>query len=380
MYITSVQLHNIISRIRGESRTLGLDIGHRLLKLAVVEHKKGSRSTLIALEQESIPEGVIVDNEVKNPAVFIDSVQRMLMRALPGGADGDFVISVNWTSGILCDRILVKPQPVKAAKIPENELILQAAMGRSPFDDSGNVLDYAVMERREEGIEAMIVAAKKDVLASWVNLFQALSIDLAAIDVDVFALSNIYSLSVEQQQHDDYGAGYGGDDDDPALLLNLGYSQSYLAFLRKGTFSTARSITGCSVQSFQEQLAGSLEISTEQAGDLLTGTNNEEIDMEDPKVKSAMEFVFDEISMKIDTAIRYFSSSDNYKRPSKMVVVGGADIKGLTQFLSDRFSMDILLLDPFKTVEVDPVRFRGTDLNAVSGIYPVAMGLALRRF
>ncbi len=369
-----MQLRNLISRIRGEGKTVGLDIGHRLARVAVVGHKMGTKSTLLALEQDTIPEGILVDNEIRNVPALIDKVQVLLAKAMPGGVDGDFAISVNWTSGILCDRILVKPVP----KVPENELVLQTAMGRSPFDDSGNVLDYSVLDRREEGVEAMIVAARKDSLVSWINLFQALNIKLSAINVDAFVLGNIYSATKTQA---DTSGLPSEDDDDSVLLLNLGYSKSYAAFLRNGYFNTARSILGGSVRELQEQLAGPLGISHEQCGDLLMGTGVREAGLDESKIKFATEFIFEEIAMKVDTALRYFSSSDNYKNPSKILVTGGgSNIVGLTPFLADRLSLDVVLLNPFKLVQVDNNRFFGMDWSAAANTYTVAMGLALRRF
>jgi len=375
-----VQLRHLISRIRGESKTVGLDIGHRMAKVAVVGHKQGEeRGVLLALEHDIIPEGVIVDNEIRNVSVLMDKIYSLLSRAMPGGLDGDYVISVNWTSGILCDRILVKPLP----KVPENELILQTAMGKSPFDDAGNILDYSIMERREDGIEAMIVAAKKEGLISWINLFQALNIKLFAIDVDAFVLGNAYAFSKMPSDTSYSGLPHADDDEDESiLLLNIGYSKSYAAFLRNGYFTTARSILGGSVRDLQEQMSGPLNISFDKSAELLMGGNGvRESGLDQSKVKSVMEFVFEEIAMKVDTALRYFSSSDNYRKPSKIMVAGGgSNITGLTQFLANRLSLEAVRLNPFKAVQVDKNRFPKMDWNSAANIYTVALGLALRRF
>jgi len=365
-----VQLRNIISRMRGKSQTVGLDIGHRLIKVAVVGHKKQSSSgVLLALGQEPLPEGIIVDNEIKNLAVLTDKIQSLLFRVMPGGVDGDFIASVNWTSGILCDRILVKPLP-KKARIPEKRHILDTAMARSPFDDGNNVLDCSIIERREEGTEAMIVAAKKDVLEKWVDLFKSLGIKLMAIDVDIFALTNAYYLSSASEQ----------DDDDSILLLNLGFNKAYLASLRDGRFNTARSIMGCSIQELQEQLMNSLKISNEQASDLLMGNEVKDTNVAEARLKSAKEFTFDEIHTKIDTAIRYFSSSDNYRIATKMIIVGGSTIDGLVPYLAQKLSLEVTQLNPFKTVQIKTSRFQGKDLTAMSSAYSIALGLALRKF
>jgi type IV pilus assembly protein PilM len=294
----------------------------------------------------------------------------LLYKAMPGGINGDFVVSVNWTSGILCDRILVKPVP----KVPENELILQAAMGRSPFDDAGNVLDYSILERRGDGIEAMIVATKKDSLSPWINVFQALNLRLFAIDVDAFVLSNVYFASKARSSDLE-------EDDEAVLLLNLGYKKSYAAFLRNERFNVARSIIGGSIQELQEQLSKSLGVSAEQCGELLMGTETRQSGLDASKVKSAMEDIFEEIAVKVDTALRYFSSSDNYRKPSKMIVAGGgSSIINLIPFLANRLSLETVRLNPFKSVQIDRKRFSGMNWDAEASIYTVALGLALRRF
>jgi type IV pilus assembly protein PilM len=377
MYINLVRLRNIISRIRGESKTVGLDIGHRLIKIAVVGHKIGEKSTLLALAYETVPEGVLVDNEIRNVSVLMDKIQFLLAKVLPEGTEGcDIVVSVNWAAGILCDRILVKPMP----KVPEEELILQAAMGKSPFDDSGNVLDYFVLDRREDGIEAMIVAAKREGLASLINLFRTLNVKVAAIDVDAFAICNVYSISKEQPKELSEISTEDGEDES-VLLLNVGYDKSYVALLRNGCFNSARSILGTGIKNLQEQLAGHLGISAEQCGDLLMGTGVRPAGLDEEKIRSATEFAFEEVVMKVNTVLRYFSSADNYKKPSKIMISGGgANIIGLISFLADRLSCDTVQLNPFKMLKVDSTRFFGMDWNADSSIYVVAVGLALRRF
>jgi Tfp pilus assembly PilM family ATPase len=171
------------------------------------------------------------------------------------------------------------------------------------------------------------------------------------------------------------------DEDDSVLILNLGYSKSYAAFLRGNTFGTARSIFGAGLQDLQEQLSGPLGISADRCGELLIGSDVKESDLDESKIKAALDFIFEEIAMKVDTALRYFSSVDNYMKPSKIVVTGGgSNITGLVSFLADRLSMDTVKLNPFKAIEMDPTRFFVKDADKDSGIYTVALGLALRRF
>jgi type IV pilus assembly protein PilM len=335
-------------------------VGHRYIKMAAIAHKPGFPSQLLFVDKEPTPEESFEDNELHDTAKLAAGVQKLISRNFPEGAHGDFVVSLNWTAGVLCDRLVVKKLP----KTTQDDLILQAAMGRPPFDDAGNVLDYCVISQTPENIEALIVAAKNATTTVWANAFNnVMHLKLAAIDIDAFAACNAYFTAHK--------------DDDRAqqtfVMLNIGDKKSHICYVRAGMFHMGRNLQGVAVDGTVNMVAHHLGIEPKRCRDLLGGGSREGID--EPALKTALEYVYEEFAMGVETAMRYFSSSESFDRPEKLFLVGGgAHLPGVGDFLTDRTGMEAHVFDPFDALDFDDERPQSPS------IYSAAIGMALRKF
>ena len=189
-------LDSIIARIRGERQTIGIDIGHYSIKVVRVHHGRGGSRRVVAADMERVPDGAVVDCEIKDSGKLLEALSRVMTRSFPESENADIVASVNWASGVLADRIGVK--------VPKNgnedAIIIQTAQARPPFDDQDNVLDYQVIARTDGEVKAMIVAAKNAMLDTWSNFFRDAGYHLSAIDVDIFGIVNAYLTTVPDEQ------------------------------------------------------------------------------------------------------------------------------------------------------------------------------------
>jgi type IV pilus assembly protein PilM len=57
---------------------------------------------------------------------------------------------------------------------------------------------------------------------------------------------------------------------------------------------------------------------------------------------------------------------------------GGSKLKGLSQYLADRFEVPVEVFDPFRQIKVDARRFDPDYMREVVPEMAVAVGLALR--
>jgi type IV pilus assembly protein PilM len=354
-----MQLKDFLARIKGDSQTVGLDVGHRYIKIAVVQHRKDEAPRLLLVDKEPTPDDALDDNELHDPARLAPAVQKLLQRSFPGGVGGDIVLSLNWTSGMLCDRLVVKKLP----KVSQDDLILQAAMGRPPFDDPGNVLDYCIMSKREDSYETLIVAAKSAATAAWANAFvNLMHLKLAAIDIDAFAACNAYFCAHADEERDKQ----------TFMMMNIGSHKSHISYVRAGMFHMGRGLQGVAVDSTVQMVAAHLGITPERCEAVLSGGPREGID--EAQLMTALEYVYEEFAMGIETALRYFSSSESFDRPEKLYLVGGgAHLPEIARFLTDRANMEALVFNPLDAVE------NSLDVPAPS-LYTPAIGLALRKF
>ena len=322
---------------------------------------------LLAADLEPLPENVIVENEIRDPRTLTDSVQRLLQRALPSGQYGDLVTSVNWTSGILCDRIAVRVDKGRN----EDETILQTAMSRSPFDDTDNVLDYEVVNRREDGtVEALVVAAKSNMLNSWANFLVNAGLKPAAIDVDAFAVCNAF-----------FASSGGLELDKPVAIFNMGEKKSHLSYVKDGVFQTARNVQSGNLDNALQLVSRHMGLEPSVCRSILQGKTKAGFDAE--ALQNAMEFVCEEMAMGIEIAMRYFATSgEGSSKPACLLLTGGgASLPGLVKLLAYRLQFDVRTLQPLEGLEVEPgsVRVEG-DPVALANIFAPALGLALRRF
>lgn len=361
-------LDSIIARIRGERQTIGIDIGHYSIKVVRVHHGRGGSRRVVAADMERVPDGAVVDCEIKDPGKLLEAMSKVMTRSFPESENADIVASVNWASGVLADRIGVK--------VPKNgnedAIIIQTAQARPPFDDQDNVLDYQVIARAEGEVKAMIVAAKNAMLNTWSNFFRDAGYHLSAIDVDIFGIVNAYLTTVPDEQAEQTVA-----------LFNIGEKKATIAFIMNGVFHSARTLTSGSMDSVVTLLSRHLGIDAAkchavfESGSLASVEGFSEADVE-----SAMQLAFEEVASAIEFGMRYFSSAESGNKPERILLCGGgASLPGLTAYIKQKTDIETATLNPFKRIASEPGVFGPNGISeALSNIYAPALGLAVRKF
>src|SRR5207244_10765710 len=92
------------------------------------------------------------------------------------------------------------------------ESAVLAEAGHLIPDSLDNVnLDYQVIDWIESGnkMEVLVVAVKKDIINSYTNAIRAAELEPVVVDVDYFALENMFELN------------YDAPDPQPVALLNM---------------------------------------------------------------------------------------------------------------------------------------------------------------
>jgi type IV pilus assembly protein PilM len=356
-------IKDIIARIRGENITTGIDIGHYGIKLATMEHIAG-RSKLIAAGVHILKPGTIVDGDIRDPAGLTEALVSLINRTCPDGLKGDLIVSLNWTGGVIADRIRINPQ----AGAQDEEVILYEAGNRSPFDEPDITLDYKILSKDEKGhMEVLLVAAKNAILSNWAEFYVGAGLSPVAMDVDSIASANVFQLVADEK---DFTRVVG--------ILNLGDKRCHITFLKEGVFHSTREIQSASVEYFIQVVCRHLGISSEEAGKILRG---EKVDGFDPdSLQSAIDYAAEELSIGIDLAIQYFQSSEGQEVISKLYLCGGgANIKGLIQYLGQKMEIEAEVLNPLRKIKYDPDTFGGEIPDAVSNILTIALGMAMRK-
>jgi len=362
-----MSLKDMIGRIRGEVVTTAVDVGHYAIKLAQIEHKRGDMR-LVAADIENLPIKTIEDNEVRDQVAFTECLNRLIHRNFPEGLRGDIVVGINWSNGILADRMMLRRKDEN-----DNEgYILEEAGKRSPFNEDGVNLDYEVLDQNVQGEqEVLIVAAKGATLSNWAKIFVAAGYNPSVLDVDAFAVANAFLVSATDEELKETVA-----------IMTIGDKRSHITFVRNGKYHSTRTVQNASVESFIVQMCRRLNLDQELVSQILRGEKADGYNKE--LFQAALEYSAEEYAVVVELALRYFTSTENQERVSHLFLTGGgASIPGLAEFLSRKLEIKAECLNPLKNsnvISVDSGLFGGDQISqdAINLMTPV-LGLAMRK-
>lgn len=337
---------------------LVLDIGSSSIKLAEVVHESGG-PRLTSLATAPVPPTAIQSNVIQEELPVLEAIKALL----------------DTTRAQATEVITAVPGPaviVKKVVLPAHSgtAIDAAVLGEASHlipDSLDNVnLDYQVIDTIEDGnkMEVLVVAVKRDIINSYTSVIRAAGLDPALVDVDYFALENMYELNYEL-------AG-----DAPVALVNIGARYSSINILKNGrsTFTGDVPVGGAE---FNDALVRQLGISNDDADLVKRGRSVSGIDQAsvEPILGSVTEF----ISEEIQRAISFFWTAATDEPIGAVVLSGGpARMPGLATHLQERLQTQVEVADPFRRVRIDGRIDRGL-IEESGPALAVAVGLATRR-
>lgn len=353
----------LLELIQGEAATVGIDIGNYSIKIAKVAHRPEG-PVLTAAGIHVLKPETIVAGEIRNRDELLQSLTSLVHRTDPSGKIRDVILALSWSHGVIADRIKLQSSKTES----DEEVILMEAGQRSPFDVDNITLDYKILQKNPDNgeLEVLLVAAKNNIMQSYIDLLYEAGLRPLVIDVDAFAVTNAYLLAAVPE-----------DSQKVVALINIGEHLTNLTFLKNGTYHSTRDIaTACDF--FTKTLMKNLKIDREEASNVLRGKN---LDKHNTAVLNrSIEFSAEELSVGIDLAFGYFQSSENNLKVEKMVLCGGgACIQNLAGILAKRHNVEVEILNPMASIAYDEKRFSGPIPENISTILTVAGGLALRR-
>jgi type IV pilus assembly protein PilM len=351
---------NFLQKLRGENSTTGLDIGNHSLKLVKIQHLKNGYFLEAAGIKELQP-GTMEGSEIKNRDALIDSITTLVNQCDPSIIEVVIAMSGH---GIISDKCTFKIDPNENAE----ELILWEASQRSPFDVDDITLDYKILHRKMQTneVEVLLVAAKNQIMQSYIDLLYEAGLKPVTVDVVSFAMNNCYAQ--ESLSRPTVGT---------VALVNMGHNLTNVTFIKDGIYHSSRDVSTAG-DFFNKTLQRNLGVSTEDAMNLLKGRTSQNTDLQ--TVKQSIEYAAEELAAGIDLAFSYFRSSENSDAIDKVVISGGgAYIPEIAAFLEKHFQTSIEISNPLAMLEYDPSLFGSIEPEKISALFTIAVGLALRK-
>lgn len=340
----------------GKSRGMvAVDLGSDQVKMLVLENG-GVTPRIGSLGIERLQPDTIVGGDVMDYRVVVDAVRDLRKRL---GVKPRAAVTAVSGRDVIVKRI-------KMDRMRESEaqkVIRWEAEQHVPFDMESVSLDFQVLDPDGDGLqmEVLLVAAKLDLVQTRMRLLEEAGFDTAIIDVDAFAVQNVFERAYEH-------AGYGN-----FCLVNIGREVTNLGLTEQTTPLLTRDLP-IGTRRFAEALVKELGISLEEAEARLW--NGEPLD---GASLDALKEPIESLVAPVERARSILLNSETQGRLDEVVLSGGgARLPHLAESIERRLGTKVTVLDPLRAVSAtgDVERIAGE--HGGPEVLTVAVGLGLR--
>jgi len=341
-----------------KTEPIALDIGSTFIKLV---HVKGAGKNyhLVKFGMVPLPPEVIVEGAVMDAGRVVDAIKELVLAQKIATKQVNLSVS---GSSVIIKRVAV-------ADMTDEELaesIKWEAEQYIPFSIDDVNIDFQKLGPgpTEGQADVLLVAVKKDKINDYINLVKEAGLEPVVMDVDAFALANMYELNYQIE------AG-------TTALLNIGASVMNINILRDGMSIFTRDIT-VGGNRYSEALMRDFGLSYEDAEKVKQGGEADGADRE--QVAATLSTVTEDIVAEVQRSFDFFRSTTGSDAVQRVLVSGGcAKIERFTALLAERLEVPVEVTNPFKNLKIDPKKFDTSYMTSVAPMFSVAVGLAIRR-
>lgn len=337
---------------------VGIDIGSSSIKLCEIDDERDGKRHLLRYAVQPLPAQTIVDGQILNTNVVVEALEMLFEKS----KRRDVALRIGGHSTIVKKLSLPLMTPTELA-----EQIQWEAQQHIPYNVAEVQIDYQILRRREQHgqMDVLLVAAKREEVSDLVNLVQQAKLRPRVIDLDAFAMQNLYEVC--------YGEVAGTQS---VVLVCVGATTTTINVLRDGTTAFTRDMAGGGEQ-ITRQLMKSLGASFAEAEKLkqqasLPGKVS-------PEVQKTLGQAVDELAAEVQRLLDFYVATAGEVSVRAIFLTGGtAACTPFLQALQRRSGIEVQVLDgsrfAFPPGGVDTVH-----LTSQLPQLAIAMGLALRK-
>ena len=338
---------------------IGLDIGSRSIKVGEISDSR-NKPKLKKFGMIDLAPGLIEEGNINDP-LQVANVIKQLYKAY-NIKDPNVAVSIGGYS------VIVKKINVQTMTEDQlQESIHMEAEQYIPFDMNDVNIDFQVVGQSQSNpnqMNVILVAAKKEMVNNYINLVEMAGLNPCIIDVDAFALQNIYDLNYES-------------DGENVALIDIGAGKTSLNILKNKISVFMRDVSlGCG--QINQEIASVIDCTLDEAEQIKLNNTGEKISKD--HLQKIITTVVSDWCDEIRRALDFFYSTYPDDQIKKIILSGGgANIEEFRRLLAEETFAEVEAINPFKKIEVDHDRFENSYLNAIAPQAAICMGLALRK-
>lgn len=338
---------------------IGLDIGSSSVK-AVQLRRKGAGWALHAFGMQPLVPQTIVDGTIMDQGAVSDSVRQLWSRLRLKQKDVAIAIAGH---SVIIKKIAV-PQMARETLAAN---IRSEAEHHIPFGRDDVEIDYHVTNPSSASgqTELLLVAAKKEVVADYVQVVRDAGLSPLVVDVAAFASQNGF-------EHN-----YPLDPREMVVLINIGAAISNINIVRSGVSLFTRDVT-IGGNAYTEEIQKQLAIAADEAEAYKIGGNQGEDGVVPQEVLRVMDGVSEVMAGEFQRSLDFFLATTADANVTRIMLAGGSSkISSLHRAIERRSRLPVEVVDAWRRIEIDPSLDRAY-LAAHSPEALIGVGLAMR--
>ena len=354
---------NSAMAIPKKNQLVGLDVGSHSIKLVEIDHsKKGPILKNFGIA--CLPVNAIVEGSIKEPEIVSSAIKNLYKNLK--------VKNKRVATSISGYSVIVKKIDLPEKQDTDLESAIQeVAEQYIPFDINDVNLDYELIppatgdkdKQQVRNREVILVAAKKEIVDQYTEMFEMAGLTPAVLDVDAFALQNAFEVSTP-----DATGCYA--------LVNIGAEELGINAVKNGVsmFTRDSSYGG---RQITEALMKKLGVSFEEAEKIKLGGIKLEKDRH--VVEDIFTSVVSSWVQEIRRALDFLATTYPDETIERIFLGGGSSrIPGLKKYLQLETGIPVEILNPFSNLIINEKQFDLKYLTYMAPQAAVAVGLAFR--
>lgn len=344
---------------RQSKSTVGLDIGASSVKLVKLDHDKSGPSVSAIGIRELPPEAILAD-EIRDREAVIFNIQSLLDQTDP--KIRDVVVSVSGHS-VITDRFTIDKKTGTEAE----QAILFETEQRAPFDVDDVSLSYHIVKVDDDlnKMDVLLVAARKEHLATYLELIEDCGLRPVIVDDDALAIYNAYEHNYEV------------DPSRVTALVNIGYDVSNITYIAEGVYHSTRDVSS-GTREIYNAIQKEFRLNPELTSKAIKGEMGDSIDQD--MLKATVVSSTEELISGIELAFSYFKAQAKIEKIDWIVLSGGgALVPHVPEFLQSKLGVPLEIANPLRNVDYDPELFQYLQPEKIAPLLTVPIGLALRK-
>lgn len=337
---------------------VGIDIGSSSVKLVQLAENRGAYQ-LRNVGILPLPSEAIVDNSLMDTTSIVETIKG-LVKSLNSKAK-EAVCSISGNSVIIRKITL----PAMTPEELEDQISWEAEQ-YIPFDINDVNLDFEILDADLSAsgkMTVLLVASKKEIIDEYVAVFNEAGLKLVVVDVDSFAVQNIFEQN------------YTSAENDVVALINIGASIMNLNVVKGGVSLFTRDVQ-MGGNLYTEEIQRQFSISGEEAERVkITGAFPDEA-----RLKDTIARINETISIEILRSLDFYNSTADDQKISRIYLSGGCSkVPMLPNAVAQRLGLPVEILNPLRNIAYSEKEFDPEYLQEIGPLVAVAAGLAMRR-